>query len=128
MELPKPEPDSLEAFVEGISCYEGAPEIGRLYWRTRNLDIKDIAKRMREDIKAKGWGKKVKVSVKIGRYAGGQSIDITANMPAGARAPEPATVRLDLEYIHRSYNYNASHGMYDYISCRYQGRVETRVG
>lgn len=124
MDLPKPEPDTLDAFIENISHYEGAPSIGKFYWRTRNLDLRDIARLMRADIKARGWGSNVKTNVKIQRYAGGQSIDIKATIAPGNTHPEPATVRLDLEYIHRSYNYIASHGMYDYISCRYQGRVE----
>ena len=48
----------------------------QLYYE-RGLDIKDIAKLIRKDLK-KAFGKGNKFSVRISRFSGGQSIDITA--------------------------------------------------
>lgn len=48
----------------------------QLYYE-RGLDVKDIAKLIRKDLK-KEFGKGNKFSVRISRFSGGQSIDITA--------------------------------------------------
>lgn len=48
----------------------------QLYFE-RGLDVKDIAKLIRKDLK-KAFGKGNKFSVRISRFSGGQSIDITA--------------------------------------------------
>ena len=48
----------------------------QLYFE-RGLDVKDIAKLIRKDLK-KEFGKGNKFSVRISRFSGGQSIDITA--------------------------------------------------
>ena len=48
----------------------------QLYFE-RGLDVKDIAKLIRKDLK-KAFGKGNKFSVRISRFSGGQSIDVTA--------------------------------------------------
>lgn len=45
---------------------------GSRYSETRELDIKEVAKRIRKDIKAAGY----KASVRISRYSMGQSINV----------------------------------------------------
>ncbi|MEO9625879.1 MAG: hypothetical protein ABJF09_00560 [Qipengyuania citrea] len=119
---------------------------------TRNLDIAEIAKRMRADIKALGLAAGIKTSVRIQRYSGGQSIDlrITAlpdsfellsdkhaswrkqfpgqehRFPGDAEAQRsPAYHRLyqQLERIHGAYNRDNSDGMTDYFDRRYYGSV-----
>lgn len=53
---------------------------------TRSLDVAEIAKRMRADIKALALGDGFKVAVTIKRYSGGQSIDIRVrDVPPGFR-------------------------------------------
>lgn len=53
--------------------------VGDLYEETRDLDIKDIAKLIRKDLR-ENWDKDtgIKFSVQIERYAGGRSINIIA--------------------------------------------------
>lgn len=119
---------------------------------TRNLDIAEIAKRMRTDIKALGLASGIKTSVRIQRYSGGQSIDvrITAlpdgfrilsekfaswrkqfperehRFPGGAaeqRSAEYHQLVEQLQRVHGAYNRDNSDSMTDYFDVRYYGSV-----
>jgi hypothetical protein len=124
---------------------------GAKYETTRSLDIKDIAARMRADIKALKLNKAIKVSVRIQRFSGGCSIDIRATVPETFRfwsdaaaswfkqfplhdnriplgrdeqhAPEYATLIGQLERIHGAYNRNNSDSSSDYFCVRYYGHA-----
>lgn len=71
-------------------------------------NIKEIAKRVREDIKAaKAAGKlskDLKVSVRMETYSMGQSLHVTVTaVPAGFLIPNAAHVRWNAENPHRSH-------------------------
>lgn len=119
---------------------------------TRSLDIAEIAKRMRSDIKALNLSAGIKTSVRIQRYSGGQSIDlrITAlpdsfellsdknaswrkqfpnqehRFPGSVedqRSAEYHGLMQQLERIHGAYNRDNSDSMTDYFDRRYYGSV-----
>jgi hypothetical protein len=118
---------------------------GDLY--DRRLDVKEIAKRMRQVIKAELPG--VKVSVQIDRFSGGCSIDATlkeapfnteplvpmqewhdAQDRDGLRRPwrenfEPAMVQTmaKLKEIHGRWNRDNSDSMSDYFDVNYYGSI-----
>ena len=123
---------------------------GAKYDATRNLDVKEIAKRMRADIAALKLAKGIKVAVRIQRYSGGQSIDIRVTaFPAGfkvlskkaaswkkqfpdrihhmpmsrpeAESEEFGELRAKLEAIHAAYNRDNSDSMSDYFDVKYYG-------
>lgn len=125
---------------------------GTHYRETKHLDIKDIAKKMREDIKkAKKDGllpKSLKVSVRISRYSMGQSLDITVRdgmggplftdeyliatkrgttYPSDYRGEvytkEAGEILDTLNEIHNAYNYDNSDVMSDYFDRNYYGSV-----
>lgn len=123
--------ETLEAFVEHLASYDGAPRVGYKFWRTRDLDVAEIAKLIRQDIAELCKDEvlpKVKFSVRIERYAGGQSISIVCpEPPKGARGPhDPASVRLTLQRVLDSYNYDGSHGMYDWTNRRFHDSLTFR--
>lgn len=75
---------------------------GSKYSATERLDIAEVAKLVRKDIKAQVPG--VKVSVRISRYSGGQSLDVDVmSVPDGLEVANLERVRFDLE-----------HGLYAY--------------
>lgn len=120
--------ETLEDFVKNRAHYCGMVQIGCKYWETRNLDIKEIAKLVRADIKDRtnsGSLPDQKYSVKIERYRGGQSINISTekgNFKSKVdpdRRFDPAQIRLELQYILDQYNYDGSHGMYDWLDNRF---------
>jgi hypothetical protein len=126
---------------------------GAKYEATRDLDIKEIAKRMRDDIKALDLDPAIKVSVKIQRYSGGQSIDIRVTaLPldfpvmsekgaswqkqfpskehrapfhwADGKSDEIKELITRLSRIHGAYNRDNSDSMSDYFCVRYYGNAE----
>lgn len=123
---------------------------GAKYEASKQLDIAEIAKRMRADIKALALPQGFKVSVRIQRYSGGQSIDMSlVAAPAGfellsdkaaswikqfpndrhrmplsaedARSWQWHNLLGQLEQIHGAYNRDNSDGMSDYFDRRYYG-------
>ena len=127
--------ETLEEFVKQIAHYCGKVQIGCKYWETRDLDIKEVAKLVRADIKEwvdRGSLPLQKYSVKIERYRGGQSINIsTANGTFKSKIDpkrrfDAAQVRLDLQYILDQYNYDGSHGMYDWSDVRFYTDVKLK--
>lgn len=127
-------------------------EIGNKYEETRDLDIKEIAKLVRKDIttgKKMGYlPKELKTSVKIERYAGGQSLRIEVKelggidiftqgakdyiketgclfqyRPIDPYSEEYTEVKDILKKIHGSYNFDKSDVMTDYFHVRYYGDV-----
>ncbi len=122
--------DTLEEFIQNISHYDAAPRIGYRYWSTRDLDLVEVAKLIRKEIaewrkspRVKPW----KVSVRVSKYTrGGGNISVKVEKTPGD-AIEWASVRLHLQYILDSYNYNASHSMYDYYNSRYGTDIDQRT-
>lgn len=123
---------------------------GSRFEDTKDLDVKEIAKLMRQDISAlkkKGaLPKGLKVSVKIQRYSGGQSIDflIRGNLGSpiynlewlehesrslgdifeGHRyTPEALEALEALKSVHTDYNYDESDSRVDYYDVKYYGGV-----
>ena len=125
---------------------------GSKYEATCNLDVAEIAKRMRADIKALGLAAGIKTSVRTRRYSGGQAIDINITaLPEGfpilcdataswykqfpgrehdapgymdnQRSDELRTLIRQLERIHGSYNRDNSDSMTDYFDVRFYGSV-----
>jgi hypothetical protein len=123
---------------------------GNLY--DRDLDVKEIAKRMRQAIKAELPG--VKVSVKIQRYSGGASIDVwVKEMPCDCQPiiprqqwheerdrtgilrpwrenykPEMAAAMDKIKEIHGRWNRDNSDTMVDYFDVNYYGSVHDPNG
>jgi hypothetical protein len=126
---------------------------GSKYAATRDLDIKEVAKRMRDDIKALKLRAGFKVAVRIQRFSGGQSIDVrVSSVPADfvfwsdayaswykqfgdnhshrfpgrggeQKSAEYASVEERLKEIHDSYNRDNSDSSSDYFNVRYYGDV-----
>lgn len=119
---------------------------GKNYRATEDLDIVDIAKLMRADLKAAQADGTIpagsKISVRGRRYSGGQSIDICVEVPFWTRVPEGETdaarglghkwpwlvrraalILERMEAIHAAYNFDNSDGMTDYFHTRYYGDV-----
>jgi hypothetical protein len=125
--------------------------IGTRYERGR--DIKEIAKLVRTDIKEaakKGRiPKRIKTSVRISRYAGGQSLNVYIRHLGGNRVINPAWVkwhnenphgyfgdapprytalaihtRRTIEGIVAAYNFDDSDSQVDYFHCNFYGHVE----
>lgn len=128
-------------------------EIGNKYEETKDLDVADIAKLVRKDIadakKSGALPKGLKTSVKISRYAGGQSLRVIIKdlddmdiFTQGAKDHIKETgcifqyrpidtynekfvqMKKTLEAIHESYNFDKSDSMTDYFHVNYYGQVE----
>jgi len=119
--------DTLEKFIKEIAAYEAAPHIGAKYWETRNIDLTEVAKRIRRDIKddvRAGILPNAKYSVRISRGGRGYQL-ITVKTPGPkTNRPDPVSIGLRLQYLVKQYNYDASHGMYDWSCKRFFGDVE----
>lgn len=125
--------------------------VGSRYHETKRLDVADIAKLIRKDIKAaikRGEIPKIKTSVRIERFSMGSSIDVKVkSVPEGFRVINPEWVKdrvfrphdpprtnvlsqeaQDLqdkiERIRESYGYDNSDPMTDYFHVRYYGKTE----
>jgi hypothetical protein len=123
---------------------------GNKYEATKGADLADIAKLVRKDIKAAvATGKLpagLKASVRIDRFSGGQSLDVTVTEYAGpvlnpARVaaerknphdshylepwmhPTAAAVENTLKAIVGAYNFDGSETMVDYYHVRFYGSV-----
>jgi hypothetical protein len=123
---------------------------GSKFEATRSLDVKEIAKRMRADIKALGLGAGFKCAVRIDRFSGGQSIDIRVTVPDDFKfwaeprvswfkqfgdngrfpgpmedqySPEFIAMKERLDAVHNSYNRDNSDSSSDYFCVRYYGSV-----
>ena len=99
--------------------------IGSKYEETKDLDIVEIAKLTRKEIKDRVKNRQLpkgKYSVRIMRYSGGQSIDINAkcNLDSDRRKE----IKKVIENIVNQYNYDAGDSMTDYYSSRFCERVE----
>lgn len=120
---------------------------GNNYTETKDLDIAEIAKLVRKDIRAaikKGDLPKIKVSVKISRYSGGQSLDVTVKEAPYEvmRGPteeelsfgedwkrltkETLKVEAILEAIVKAYNFDGNDLQTDYFHVRFYSHVSHR--
>lgn len=130
--------------------------VGSKYEATKSLDIAEIAKIVRKDIKAAikaGLLPKVKTSVRISRFSGGCSLDVyVKTFPEGfdvanrgrvlfemdngpyvhCRIPllsvEATRVVKTLEAIVNAYNFDKSDTMTDYFHVRFYGHVNVEGG
>jgi hypothetical protein len=108
----------------------------------KSLDVKEIAKLLRKDLKAYVNANDLsglKVSTKIDRFSGGQSIDmLIVALPDGIELVNPdwnqnyriskwsekvTQILEDIKEMHKSYNYDGSNSMFDYFSVNYYGQV-----
>lgn len=145
---PAPEPAPLPATARR------AHTVGNLYEATRDLDVAEIAKRVRRDIKAAkivgDLPTDAKTSVRIRRYSMGQSIDVYVTLPRPARVPstdrrssrhgeiefgrpveytvtvEAANISATVRGILEAYNYDDSDTMTDYFDRRFYADVVIR--
>lgn len=86
----------------------------------KNLDIKDIAKMVRRDLKAE----ELTASVRISRYAGGQSIHIDLKDTGLDRRSEWARALVaNVETIANAYNFDGSDHMTDYYNVNFYTHV-----
>lgn len=152
---PDPEPmDEREKNAIEMGYHRGNGFKGSRYEETRNLDVKDIAKMLRKDIKAAvkagKFPKGMKTSVRISRYSGGCSIDVTVKalpesfpllnpewvrfmrdnpnkpMPYGLAifTDEAGALKESLESMMNTYNRDNSDTMTDYFDVRFYGHAD----
>lgn len=93
---------------------------GSKYEETKDLDIAEVAKLVRKDLAALKLP--VKPSVRISRYSGGQSLDVSVKME---RNPEVAK---KIRAILDSYNFDESDSQSDYFCVRFYGHVTFNDG
>jgi len=109
-----------------------------------SMDVAEIAKRIRADIKAAikaGTIPAIKTAVRTKRYSGGQSINIDIKSWDGPVKDEAAIVeswqckpytpalkatRTVLEDIMNAYNMDRSDSQSDYFHCHFYGHVNVR--
>lgn len=124
---------------------------GNKHEATKTLDIKEIAALIRTDlVQARMDGelpKGTKFSVRIQRYSGGQSVNVTATVPARVRCtdeetergravhlPKPwltrvaVTCEAKIEAIIQAYNYDRSDLMCDHFDTRFYAHVRIEEG
>lgn len=111
---------------------------GSKYHSTQDLDIKDIAKLIRQDIKQAikdgSLPTGIKVSVKISRFSMGQSIDMRIKEYPGEWIEDVDSTTIHRRYtnsaqavlkklksIHDQYNYDGSEVQVDYFDVHYYG-------
>jgi hypothetical protein len=121
-------PDTtLDEWIKKSSCCGGMPKIGVSFWETKDLDITDIAKRVRKDIvaykKSGALHGDTKSSVRISKYSMGQSITVKATEVPKENDWELRTVR-SLKSIIDSYNYDFSDPMVDYYRVRFHKIID----
>lgn len=104
--------------------------MGAKYEMTSDLDIKEIAKLVRDEIKAKFPG--VKTSVRIERYSMGQAlnVDILSGLEPLHQTEPPkrpsvygALLRGKIHELIDEYNYDDSDMMSDYHDVRFYSHV-----
>jgi hypothetical protein len=110
-------------------------QYGTHYAATADLDIAEIAKLIRRDIKNLGLAP-LKFSVRIDRFSMGQSIDVTISgqdWPTTAydphfgfnrHTPQAAALMGMVEQIIGRYNYDGSDAMTDYYDVRFYSHVQ----
>jgi CRISPR/Cas system-associated exonuclease Cas4 (RecB family) len=121
--------DTLEDFIKRNCHYNGMGKVGRYYWETRGLDLTDIAKRIRKDIKNSIKNGRlypdVKYSVRISR---GSMLYQKITIEVKGTVPEEKSWRWrvveQLKFIVSSYNYDFSDSMHDYHRSRFYTTIE----
>lgn len=92
--------------------------IGSKYEETADLDIKDVAKLVRKDLKEAF--PTYKFSVRIERYAGGQSISLEAyNTGIDRHSESGNALERALRQVTDEYNYNDDDLLSDYHHTRF---------
>jgi len=99
--------------------------IGSKYAETKDMDIAEIAKLVRKEIKEfYSEMKGVKISVRIERYSMGQSMAIRiSNTGFARRTTMNDQMRDELKKIVDQYNYDDIDSMTDYYNVRFHGDV-----
>ena len=91
---------------------------GPKYELTKDLDVAEIAKLLRKDIK--GRFPSIKSSVRIDRYSMGQSINVYLSEFGKL---EPHVVKSVVQDLMNCYNFDDSDPMTDYFRVRFYGFV-----
>lgn len=141
-------PEAKPAAHEGYAYAYPEVAYGSKYAATKDMDLRDIAKLVRADLKTivkRGF----KLSVRIDRYSMGQSLDVrVVAVPASFRvlnaerfaleqrdphgyhgglpwiSDEAKALREEIEAIVRAYNYDGSDTMTDYYHVRFHSTVD----
>lgn len=106
--------------------------IGSKYEETKDLDIKDLAKLVRTEIKDKvkqGDFPQAKYSVRISRYNFGQSMHVDVTMPYTYKRRKPKAedeLQGSIDDILKQYNYDAGDAMMDYHDSNFIGLINIR--
>lgn len=116
----------LEEFVSAHAAY-GKIEVGRKFWETKDLDLRDVAALVRKNIKESVKHKtlpsgKYRVTMRRHRHAYNSSGVISVEISTKTKR-DPCGIRLQIQHILDSYNYDASHAMYDYAFVRFYDEI-----
>jgi len=99
--------------------------VGSRYEETRTLDIREIAKLVRAEVKAAFPDKKT--SIRIERYAGGQSLHVRMiDCDPAFVSAEGRSARTELNRIAQQYNFDFSDVEQDYFHVRFFVEVEVQ--
>lgn len=102
---------------------------GSRYEETKDLDLTEIAKLVRKDLKELFSNlPQAKASVRVQRYAGGQSLNIEVSGTGVERHGEEAKeIVKSIRAITDQYNFDDSDGMSDYFHVRFYShpRIES---
>jgi len=98
---------------------------GSKYEATKDLDITEIAKLVRKDIKNLFSNfPSVKISVRVERYSMGQSLHVKAdNTGLVERSTEARAVEANMKTLVNQYNFDDSDHMSDYYHVRFHSNV-----
>jgi len=103
--------------------------IGSKYEETKDLDIKDLAKLVRAEIKDKvkqGEFPRADYSVRISRYNFGRGMDVNVTMTYAFKhrnKPAEDDLQEDIRNILNQYNYDAGDAMMDYHDSKFIGLI-----
>jgi hypothetical protein len=95
--------------------------VGSKYEEVKGMDIKDIAKLIRADLKREL--PELKTSVRIERYSMGRSCNVHVTMDKYPTHEEQDPIRTTIRKITDQYNYDNSDPMTDYFNVSFYSNV-----
>lgn len=96
---------------------------GSKFESVKGMDVKDIAKLIRAELKELPY----KTSVKIERYSMGRSINVDVYLPAYPTHEEQDPIRKAIRAVTDQYNFDNSDPMTDYFSVNFYSNVSFKV-